>query len=116
MPKLNPLLVAVLIAVIAPSSVRMVKADPPSGSIVGWGGQVVGVDLSRGFVSVAAGLYHSLGLKADGSIVAWGDDRFGQTNIPAPNTWLVAVAAGGGHNRMKGCLLPDGRLSGGFRI
>ncbi|MHC4676206.1 MAG: hypothetical protein ACYTBZ_27255, partial [Planctomycetota bacterium] len=42
------------------------------GSIVGWGSQVVGVDLDSGFVAVAAGNGHSLGLKADGSIVAWG--------------------------------------------
>jgi len=42
------------------------------GSIVGWGSQVVGVDLARGFVAVAAGYAHSLGLKGDGSIVAWG--------------------------------------------
>lgn len=34
------------------------------GSIVGWGSQVVGVDLSGPFVAVAAGGWHSLGLKA----------------------------------------------------
>ena len=32
------------------------------GSIVGWGRQVVGGDLSGGLVKVAAGGYHSLGL------------------------------------------------------
>lgn len=35
------------------------------GSIVGWGSQVVGVDLGRDFAAVAAGDNHSLGLKAD---------------------------------------------------
>ena len=40
-----------------------------AGSIVGWGEQVVGGDLSGGFVKVAAGSQHSLGLKQDGSIV-----------------------------------------------
>ncbi len=48
------------------------RADPPQGAIVGWGSQVVGVNLSGGFVAVAAGESHSLGLKADGSIVTWG--------------------------------------------
>jgi len=43
----------------------------PSGVIVGWGREVIGVDLRQGFVAVAAGYEHSLGLKADGSIVAW---------------------------------------------
>ena len=70
----------------------------PQGSIVGWGSQVVGVDLSQGFIAVAAGSSHSLGLKADGSIVAWGDNYYGQTDVPAPNTGFVAVAAGGSHS------------------
>jgi hypothetical protein len=49
-------------------------AQDSQGSIVGWGAQVVGVDLSADFVAVAGGRYHSLGLKADGSIVAWGSN------------------------------------------
>ncbi|MDO8628943.1 MAG: hypothetical protein Q7R41_00475, partial [Phycisphaerales bacterium] len=40
----------------------------------------------------------SLGLKADGSIVAWGSNRFGQRNVPAPNMGFVAVAAGLEHS------------------
>jgi len=69
-----------------------------SGSIVGWGGQVVGVDLSAGFVAVAAGCYHSLGLKSDGSIVAWGANWDGQCNVPTPNIGFVAIAAGEHHS------------------
>ena len=48
-----------------------------AGSIVGWGSQVVGVDLDKGFAAVAAGWSHSLGLKADGSVVAWGGNDSG---------------------------------------
>ncbi|MGB2986474.1 MAG: hypothetical protein WBE26_11395 [Phycisphaerae bacterium] len=55
------------------------------------------------FVAIAAGGKHSLALKADGSIVAWGAGQaaqsgwphHGQCNVPAPNTDFVAVAAGG---------------------
>ena len=54
------------------------------GSIIGWGSQVVGVDLSSGFVKVADGGYHSLGLKQDGSIVAWGWNGYGQCNSLRP--------------------------------
>jgi hypothetical protein len=44
---------------------------------------------------VAAGWLYSLGLKADGSIVAWGS---GPGSPPAPNTGFVAVAAGTRHS------------------
>jgi hypothetical protein len=37
---------------------------------------------------------HSLGLKFDGSIVAWGRNNYSQCNVPAPNTRFAAVAAG----------------------
>ena len=52
---------------------------------------------NRAFVAVAGG-WHSLGLKADGSIVAWGSNEFGQCNIPAPNSGFVGVGAGGFHS------------------
>ena len=45
-----------------------------------------------------AGWDHSLGLKSDGTIVAWGDNDYGQCNVPSPNAGFVAVAAGGYHS------------------
>jgi len=68
------------------------------GSIIGWGDQVVGGDLDSGLVAVAGGWYHSLGLKADGSIVAWGVNGDGQCNVPEPNSGFVAVAGGAMHS------------------
>src|SRR5687767_11071901 len=68
-----------------------------SGSVVGWGQKVVGADLSTGFVSIAEGGLHSLGLKADGSIVAWGYNGSGQCNVPGANTGFVTIAAGWYH-------------------
>ncbi|MBN1392082.1 MAG: hypothetical protein JW947_04685, partial [Sedimentisphaerales bacterium] len=49
------------------------------------------------FVAVAAGYYHSLALKSDGTIVGWGYDGYGQATPPAGNDF-VAVAAGGYHS------------------
>lgn len=40
---------------------------------------------------------YNLALLADGSIVAWGNNAFGQTNVPTIATNAVAVAAGCGH-------------------
>jgi hypothetical protein len=45
-----------------------------------------------------AGGYHSLGLKADGSIIAWGYNYHGQCSVPSPNTGFVAIAAGYAHS------------------
>jgi hypothetical protein len=39
-----------------------------------------------------------LALKFDGSIVTWGENDFGQCNVPAPNIRFVAVAAGTIHS------------------
>ena len=47
---------------------------------------------------MAAGYCHNLGLKADGSIVAWGYNSHGQCSIPEPNSGFVAIAAGGNHS------------------
>ena len=67
---------------------------------------------NTGCVAVAAGWAHNLCLKADGSIVTWGGNAYGQTNVPAPNTGFVAVAAGEVHSLgLKGsgaCCLTDG--------
>jgi hypothetical protein len=44
-------------------------------------------------VAIAAGRYHSLALKADGTVVAWGDNRLGQNNMPAGLNGVVAISA-----------------------
>jgi len=76
-----------------------------TGSIVGWGSQVVGVDTSAGFTTIAAGDFHNLGLKEDGSVAAWGNNSSGQCNVPAPNSGFVAITAGEYHSLgLKPCL------------
>ena len=70
-----------------------------SGSYVsGWGLQTFD---SRGnqetsFVQIGAGVYHTVARRMDGSIVAWGDDSYGQTSVPTLPSGLtyVEVAAG----------------------
>jgi hypothetical protein len=48
---------------------------------------------NSGFVAVACGAEYSVGLKSDGSIVAWGSIGMGGCDDPAPNAGYVAVAA-----------------------
>jgi VCBS repeat-containing protein len=48
--------------------------------------------------TVAAGAYHSLTLKSDGTVVAWGANEFGQANVPAGLSGVTAIDAGHYHN------------------
>jgi hypothetical protein len=68
------------------------------------------------FIAIAAGRDHSLALRADGSIVAWGWNAYGQTNVPAPNTGFVAIAAGEYHSmglKADGSIVAWGDNGGG---
>ena len=56
-----------------------------------------------GFTAVAAGAFHNLALRSDGSIAAWGVNSYGQLNIPAPNSGFTAMAAGAHHNLALRC-------------
>ncbi len=91
------------------------------GSVVAWGnnnwyGEANNPPNNTGFVAVAAGMFYNLGLKSEGSIVAWGDNCCGQRTVPAPNTDYIAVAAGGAHSlglKADGSIIGWGRnLSG----
>jgi len=45
-------------------------------------------------VAVAAGGSHSMALRDNGSVIAWGSNWDGQTNVPPTATNVVAIAAG----------------------
>ncbi|UCC22505.1 MAG: hypothetical protein JSW23_00060 [Planctomycetota bacterium] len=53
--------------------------------------------MGNDFVAISAGGAHSLALKADGSVVGWGRDDYGQTTPPEGNDF-VAVSAGWEHS------------------
>jgi hypothetical protein len=66
------------------------KAD---GTVVNFGSYMPPTDLA-GVKAVAAGGYHTLALKADGTVVAWGYNDNGQTDVPVGLTDVTAVAGG----------------------
>lgn len=65
-----------------------------------------GANSSR-FISVAAGREHSLGLKAEGTVVAWGSNRRGQLDVPKGLSGAIAIDAGEHHSI---ALLSDGTV------
>ena len=84
------------------------------GTVVAWGGglindggssppydnygqSIIPVGLSN-VVAIAGGIAHSLALKCDGTIAAWGYNAYGQTNIPVGLSNVVAIAGGAYHN------------------
>ena len=48
-------------------------------------------------MAIDAGGYHTVALKQDGTVVAWGYNDEGQTKVPAGLSGVVAIAAGGFH-------------------
>ena len=48
--------------------------------------------------AVAAGGIHSVALKADGTVVAWGHDQWGQCSGLTGLSNITVVAAGGNHS------------------
>ena len=51
-----------------------------------------------GVTAIAAGPNHIIALKEDGTVVAWGDNRSGQTTVPKDLAGVKAIAAGSSHS------------------
>ena len=54
--------------------------------------------LLNGITSIAAGTEFSLALKNNGTVVAWGRNAEGQTNVPSGLTGVTAITAGADHS------------------
>ena len=66
-----------------------------AGGIIVWAASSVG-NLKQSGETVSAGSYHTVGLKADGTVVATGLNAYGQCNVSGW-TDIVAISAGGYH-------------------
>ena len=60
-------------------------------------------------MAIAAGSLHSIALLADRRVAAWGDNSYGQTNVPADLTNAIAISA---KYNSSMAITADGRLRG----
>jgi len=83
----------------APAGLNVISLpDYPTGSIVGWGATNALPAAWTNVVAISAGGDHDLALQKDGTVVAWGQDNFGQCTVPNGLTNVIQVAAGGSHS------------------
>jgi alpha-tubulin suppressor-like RCC1 family protein len=69
------------------------------GTLACWGDQVISYAApGTKFIKIAAGGYHDLGLKSDGTVVAWGDNSSGESTVPVGINGVVSIAAGTSHS------------------
>lgn len=70
------------------------------GRLVSWGAplSIPPSVAAMNMVAVSAGNQHSLALAANGSVIAWGNNDFGQSDIPANLPTIRLIAAGGMHS------------------
>jgi alpha-tubulin suppressor-like RCC1 family protein len=67
------------------------------GRMLGWSAPPL-PSLGSSFIAGAVGGSHALGLRLDGTVVAWGKNDFRQLEVPGDLDAVVQVAAGGYHS------------------
>jgi hypothetical protein len=72
----------------------------PNGTLAGLAlqGAPLKVTALSNAVAISQGLQHSIVLAADGNVLAWGNNNYGQANIPPGLSNVVAIDAGSYHN------------------
>ena len=92
-----------LLIICALPGANTAQAQSP-GTVVAWGANnfygetTVPVAAQSGVTAIASGGGHTVALKNDGSVVAWGWNANGQTTVPvAAQSGVAAIAAGGYH-------------------
>jgi len=70
-----------------PLTLRLPREINPPGKLRVWGGpsliRTVPISATNAIIQVVAGAHHAVVLRSDGKVVAWGENAYGQTNVPS---------------------------------
>jgi alpha-tubulin suppressor-like RCC1 family protein len=79
-------------------SAQSLMADPVPGMVIWWSDQGLPTNLKppTDLTNITL-VTPNMALKADGTLIAWGNNSFGQCNIPSGLTKVVAIAEGYAH-------------------
>jgi alpha-tubulin suppressor-like RCC1 family protein len=87
----SSLALAIALFLVAPAAF----CAPAVGRLVSWGaGQVFPNNGPTDIVAISTATDHSLALKSDGTVFAWGDNMNGQCDVPAGLANVTEIAAG----------------------
>ncbi len=100
---------------------KTVPELPAQTEVIAWGDNgyetTMPSSAQSGVVAIAAGGYHTVALKQDGRVIAWGRNDYGQTTVPvSAQTGVVAIAAGWLHTvalKQDGSVIAWGRNNDG---
>jgi len=76
-------------------------SGPTPGTVISWGAPAFlwpYYPPGTRFQAIAAGEDFSLALQSDGTVIAWGDNRSGQSTVPPNLSGVIAIAAGSAHS------------------
>jgi trimeric autotransporter adhesin len=81
-----------------------------TGTLVSWGSTVLPyIPPNTKYKAAVRGPYHGLAIKADGALIAWGNNDSGQCDVPARLPAITSIAAGAYHSL---ALQSDGTVVG----
>lgn len=72
---------------------------PPTYQLMQWGSNAsVLPRIQTGYLDMAAGINHTMAILSDSTVIAWGDNSYGQSTVPAALRNTVAIANGTNHS------------------
>jgi PKD domain/Regulator of chromosome condensation (RCC1) repeat len=112
--KYSPNLARVLVIVVLLITLTLGAISPAKASlgytVTEWGGSNYPMPPGMNdLIAIDAGFNFSVALKSDGTVVAWGNNFYGQTNVPSGLSDVVDIAAGVDHSL---ALKADGTVVG----